>query len=378
MGESMKKLLAIVLCLTLALCAVACSTDKGDAAQHPSDPGNATQDSTTDQAQQETSDTGSTDDEIVIALMMKSLASEWNQNIEASLIELGEEYHFRVLTFDCGGDAATMLDQMNDAVNQNVDAFFMHIAEEGIAEAAVEIANEAGIPIIGESLPLKDGNGNWLAPCVVLNAAGCGEVDAQWVYDNWKSTSADLSDQSAVGVIMVTNSLTENAVLRQNGATEKLQELFPDIPAENYYVADISASSSDYTEGGYTETSAVLAAHPDLEAWIVIGVQDDYALGACRAIEETGNAEKTIMMSMGGEQAIPEWKAGTTAPWYGCCYYTAMDFTRPVVEGLLSVVRGEASLKDVFSDNIEAGQTYGTQTISGYVITYENYTEYVR
>lgn len=312
-----------------------------------------------------------------IALMMKSLASEWNQNIEAALIQQGEEKGFEVLTFDADGDAVTMLGQLSDAINQGVDGIFMHIADEGIASAAAEIVAEAGLPMIGESLPLADDDGKWLVPCVVLDAAGCGTVAADWVAENWESTGVDLSDPSKVGVILVTNTLTQNAVLRHEGAMEELKVKMPDIPEENYFIADISASSSDYIEGGYAETGAVLASHQELSAWIVIGVQDDYALGACRAIEEAGAAETAILVSMGGEQAIPEWKGGTTKPWYATVYYTAMDFTVEVVDGLLYVMNGEGVLEDVYADNLGEGQTYGTRTVSGRAITFENYTEYV-
>lgn len=378
-----RKLVSGLLCLALGFSLTACGnegtkTTSGSAAGTSKSTSSAASSS----AASSTSSAAGTskageDKEIVIALMMKSLASEWNQNIEASLEKLGEEHGFKVLTFDADGDSATQLDQLNDAINQGVDGIFMHIADEGIASAAAEIVAEAGIPMIGESLPLKDDAGNWLIPCVVLNAAGCGTVASDWVADNWESTGVDLSDPSKVGVIMVTNTLTENAVLRHEGAVEELKAKMPEIPEENYFIADISASSADYIDGGYTETGAVLAAHPDLTSWVVIGVQDDYALGACRAIEEAGAAETAILVSMGGEQAIPEWKGGTTKPWYATVYYTAMDFTEPVVDGLLSVINGEATLEEVYSDNIADGQTYGTRTISGTAITYENYTDYI-
>lgn len=315
--------------------------------------------------------------DVVIALVMKSLASEWNQNIQASLERLGEEKGFSVMTLDADGDSQKQLDQMNNAILANVDGIFMHIADEGIASAVTEMANDAGIPMIGESLPLKDANGNWLAPCVVLDAAGCGTVAADWVAENWETTEVDLSIPEETGVIMITNTLTENAVLRSDGATEELKNKMPDIPDSNYFTADISASSSDYIEGGYSETGAVLAAHPEMKGWIIIGVQDDYALGACRAIEENGCADKAILVSMGGEQAIPEWEGGTTKPWYATVYYTAMDFTEIVVDGLLSVINGECSLEEVYADNITEGQTYGTQTVSGRAITYENYKDYI-
>lgn len=368
-----RKIACWILCLVLSLSLTACGNESTpqDAAASES-PANEPSTDTQDVAA-----TSNSDNEITIALMMKSLASEWNQNIEASLKKLGEERGFNVLTFDADGDSARQLDQLNDAINQGVDGFFMHIADEGIASAASEIAAEAGIPMIGESLPLKDDEGNWLVPCVVLNAAGCGTVAADWVADNWKSTGVNLSDPSKVGVVMITNTLTENAVLRHEGAMDELKAKMPDIPEENYYIADISASSSDYINGGYSETGAVLAAYPDMASWVVIGVQDDYALGACRAFEEAGAAEKTILVSMGGEQAIPEWKGGTIKPWYATVYYSAMDFTEPVVDGLLDVINGNCTLEEVYSDNIGEGQTYGTMLISGTAITYENYTDYV-
>ena len=317
------------------------------------------------------------DGDIVIALMMKSMASEWNQSIEEDLKKLGEEKGYTLLTFAADGDSAKQLDQLNDAINQGVDAIFMHIADEGIAEAAAEAVAEAGIPMVGESLPVKDGDGNWLCPCAVLDAAGCGTVAADWVADNWASTGVDLGDPSKVGVALVTNTLTENAVLRHEGAKAQLQKKMPDIPEDNYFIVDISAGSNDYVEGGYNETSAVLTAHQDMKSWVVIGVQDDYALGACRAIEENGNTDNTILVSLGGEQAIPEWDGGTTKPWYATVYYTSMDFVEPCVEGLLSVVNGGATLESVFSDNLEEGQTYGTKLISGHGITYDDYKEYV-
>lgn len=359
-------LLCAVLCFSLAACGGSSGEDETVKGKEP--------------VKEETKGKEGTEKkkDVTIALMMKSLSSEWNQNIEESLIELGDEFGYKVLTFDADADAATQLDQLNDAINQGVDAIFMHVADEGVAEAASELAQEAGIPMIGESLPLKDGDGNWLNPCVVLNAAGCGTVAADWVADNWKSTGVDLSNPADVGVILITNSLTENAVLRHKGAMEEMKVKFPEIPEENYYIADISASSADYIEGGYAETGAVLASAPNMKSWVVIGVQDDYAVGGCRAIEEAGIVDDTILVSLGGEQAIPEWDGGTTKPWYACVYYTAMDFTRPVVEGLMSVVNGESTLEEIYSDNIAEGQKYGTKTISGYAITYENYKEYIK
>lgn len=369
-----RKLMAVLLGMAVTMSLVAC----GSSSKTEETPASSKPEASTEapaEASEPVADNNG-DGEVVIALMMKSMASEWNQSIEENLLKLGEEKGYTLLTFDADGDSAKQLDQLNDAINQGVDAIFMHIADEGIAEAAAEAVAAAGIPMVGESLPVKDGDGNWLCPCAVLNAAGCGTVAADWVVDNWESTGVDLSDPTKVGVALVTNTLTENAVLRHEGAKAELQAKMPEIPEENYFIVDISAGSNDYVEGGYNETSAVLTAHQDMKAWVVIGVQDDYALGACRAIEENGNVDNTILVSLGGEQAIPEWDGGTTKPWFATVYYTSMDFVEPCVDGLLSVVNDGAKLEDVFSDNIAEGQTYGTKLISGQAITYENYKEH--
>ena len=77
----MKKLLALLLCILLVCSMVACSEDTPS-----TEPDTQTDDTSETEDTGKTEDTG--DDGIVIALMMKSLTSEWNQNIEESLEQL--------------------------------------------------------------------------------------------------------------------------------------------------------------------------------------------------------------------------------------------------------------------------------------------------
>ena len=303
---------------------------------------------------------------------------EWIQQIEAALKTLGEEYNFEILTGDANRDITTQLSQIDTAIGQGIDGAFLFVVDEGSATAAVDKFDEAGIPVIGETLRLQDGDGNNIAPYVELSSFDVGKNCGTWVVENWESTGVDLSDLSKVGVIQNTNSVYQADLERIDGFMEGLLEGL-DIPESNVYMADCAAqsTSNDNTEASYTQVAAVLSAHPEMEAWIIMGSVDSYAMGACRAVEAAGLEDKTILVSAGGELAVKEWANGAAPCWRATCYYNAMDFAEQMVEGMLSIVRDGVPATDIYPDYKEEGQEYAAYRISGNMCTAENFEEYV-
>lgn len=56
--------------------------------------------------------------------------------------------------------------------------------------------NSAEIPVIGEILKLKEGEGNNIAPYVELDAVGVGEKCAEWVIESKDRWSLHLQQKS--------------------------------------------------------------------------------------------------------------------------------------------------------------------------------------
>lgn len=307
-----------------------------------------------------------------------SMTVEWIQQIEEALKTLGEENNFEVLSADANRDINTQLSQIDTAIEQKIDGAFLFIVDEGSAPAAVQKFDDAEIPVIGETLKLQDGDGKNIAPYVELDAEGVGSNCGKWVAENWESTGVDLSDLSKVGVIQNTNSKYRSDLARIDGFMNELNGGLPGIPESNVFMADCAAeaTSNDNTEASYNQVAAVLSAHPEIEAWIIMGSVDSYAMGACRAVEAAGLEEKTILVSAGGELAIKEWTNESGACWRATCYYDAMDFAEKMVEGMLSVCRDGETTKDIYSDFKEGGDEYAAVKISGNMCTAENYQDF--
>ena len=84
-----KKLSAVLMCLVLGAGLAACGGESTDSSTS-SGSGDTAEASTSvsDSSASSDASSGGEDKDITIALMMKSMASEWNQNIEEALLQL--------------------------------------------------------------------------------------------------------------------------------------------------------------------------------------------------------------------------------------------------------------------------------------------------
>lgn len=377
--RKMKAAIGILLCAAFILggCGESGGSSK-DSSSSGASSSSAASSAGADASSESSSSTGT--DKLKLEYFATSMTVEWIQQIEAALKTLGEENNFELLSADANRDINSQLSQIDTAIEQEIDGAFLFIVDEGSAPAAVQKFNDAGIPVIGETLKLQDGDGKNIAPYVELDAEGVGANCGDWVAANWESTGVDLSDLAKVGVIKNTNSKYRSDLARIDGFLAALEEGIPGIPESNIYMADCAAeaTSNDNTEASYNQVSAILSAHPEIESWIIMGSVDSYAMGACRAVEAAGLEDKTILVSAGGEMAIKEWANDTGACWRATCYYDAMDFAEKMVEGMLAICRDGESATDIYADFKADGEEYAAVKIRGNMCTAEDYQEYVR
>jgi L-arabinose transport system substrate-binding protein len=370
----MKKLLALVLTLVLLASIVACSNTSTSTSQ--SDTSKTTESKTDTDSNKESQETGS-EEPLLIGYLAKNMTVQWMQDMEVAMEELGKEYNFTLITANAASSPETQVTQLQEFITQKVDGIITLIADEGIAPSFIAMCNEAGIPIVGESIRLIDDDGNLIAPCVELSANDCGSMCSQWIYDNYKTLGFDLSDLSNVGFATITNSTIRNNEERCDGAENKFLELFPNFPKENVFRADVAGETSNYSEAAYNQIASMITANPDIKIWLLVGSLEEYAQGACRAIEAAGLVDNTILTSIGGERVTDEWDGGLTKPWYAASYYEAMDCASIAIDGLLSIIRDGTPPEDVFSEYKEEGAKYASAKFSGRMITKDNYKEIV-
>ena len=304
-------------------------------------------------------------DKLRLQYVCISFGNVWMQQIRDALQELASQYNVEILTSDADWNIETQLSQIDTAITDKINGAWLFICDEASATACVDKFDEAGIPVIGETLKLQDADGNWVAPCVELDAFGVGETAGQWVVDNYKDYLPLDDDWSKVGVFVMTEFTRQSDVNRGNGFVGPLKEQLP-IPEENYIFGDASTGSSDDdTQNSYDVSNATLSAHPEIDYWVCFGTVDAYALGTCRAIEAQGMEDVCMLSSCGGEYAVVEWANGEAPVWVSICYYEAMDFAKVMMDGMLEILRGGKDATEIFAEYKDPGQKYGAVGIKG-------------
>jgi ABC-type sugar transport system substrate-binding protein len=296
----------------------------------------------------------------------------WCVQVADAFEELGEQYNINVEIADGNFKPETQLSQLDQYIAKGVDVVACMLIDEGSAQALAERCEEAGVLLLGETTAFLDADGNLTCPCDWLYGKEVGEKETQWAVDNYERLGFDLSDLSKVGFLYITDTTFVEMLPREEGARNVWFNAFPDFPEENVFVGDRSADSGSNMEAGYNQTAAIFTAHPEIEQWIVISFQEDYASGACRAIEDLGLVDNALLVSAGGENVIPEWDNGMTKPWYAACYFTGYDSASIIMEAADKILRQGVAPEDVYP-NKDPGQTYSYATFSGEMISFDNY-----
>lgn len=263
-----KKALALVLSLTLgATMLVGCGSSSSDSAD------SSTEETTDDAAEAEdTADADATTSEGGLKFGYTYwAASDFFSTIGDTLAEVAAANGDEVISKDAQQDQATQISIIEDFITQGVAAVFLNPVDAEGVEPAVELLNEAGIPIIN----------------IDTAVANLDEVDSFVASDNY-----------GAGV----------------QCAEKLLELIPDggeiaildYPANNAcvdrvngFTATLEASDVEFTvvaqqdaEGkpdpGLEKTADILQANPDIVA--VFACNDQCGQGAYAAINDAGSS----------------------------------------------------------------------------------------
>ena len=155
------------------------------------------------------------------------------------------------------------------------------------------------------------------------------------------------------------------------GAFDGFEETFPDC--ENVFTADTLSQGELTAEAAYNEVAPILAAHPEIETWFIVGVLDDWAQGATRAIEAAGFEDRTLITSVGGEVLTQEWETGYEGCWMACAYFTGFDFADELWPNMLSVAKGEAAMEDLWPEWKNEGEDFAVCKIPSVAIDRETY-----
>lgn len=223
------------------------------------------------------------DEEIKIGMVNLSLCCAYFVGMDAAVKD--EASHFsnvKVLSTDAKGDVAKLTSDVEDLLNQDVDALIVSGAWIEAAPAALEAINQAKVPVVMVDRLLKGGDFTaWVGP----DNRAIGEGIGDYIVTR-------LNGAGKVAIIRggpADNTIGSN---RSDGVKSK----FAGTKIEAVVAPGWGGWSAD---GGFQQMEDLLSKNDDLSA--VFCENDSMCLGAQKAIADAGKADKIFIASVDGE-----------------------------------------------------------------------------
>jgi ABC-type sugar transport system substrate-binding protein len=221
---------------------------------------------------------------------------------------------------------------------------------------------------------VRDENGKSLVPTVGLDQYATGAMTMQWLIDNYKTYWGDI-DTSKLGLISMTFSVSVDLNDREVGAQDVFKKNFPNN-TNLIFVADGVTGTGSGEDIGYNLSSAILAAHPEVEYWFITNCLEMYAQGATRAVEQLGMEDRVLITACGSDIACSEWENGYEGCWASAIAISNYLYAAPSLCALVSLLDGKSTPESLWPDMKTPGDVASFYKADVEMITKDTYKDY--
>ena len=310
-----------------------------------------------------------------IAYICNDISWAWNAAISESLEKLGKTLNYEYTPFSASGDHDKYINQITTLADQGVQGFICGV-DDTLGGRVYEVCTELKVAFIAESTPMRDENGTnrWLS--VVQDQYNNGAACVQWLADNYKNYWKDPIDKSKLGLLVLNFSVISGITEREPGCKDTFFKLFPEAQA-NYHVGDLVTIENGFSmQGGNQLSSAIIGAHPEIEKWFVVGLVDDWAQGAARAVETLGRTDDVLVSSVQADAFINEMKTGISDSCYvSACAVSSTEFAVNLALGVVTLLEGRATAQTLWPEYQVDG--FAQMKVLGTLITKDTYQQFI-
>lgn len=276
-------------------------------------------------------------DKLVVYGIYKAGDQTWFIDEGAAAQKAVEEAGGEFIYVDAKMNPEEYLKAIDNAIANKASGIVTCIPDQTMSQAAVDKAEEAGIPIVAADDALQDADGNKLAPWVGINAYVIGEANGEWLANY--AIENELVGKEDVGLLLMTMDTVSSCVPRAEGELDKFTELCPDFSEDNIFKADYDGT----TDKGNTAAAAVITANPQIKTWLVTGANEEGCIGAARALESAGLDADACVVGLGAYMSKDEWnnKGADGTCVKASAYFSADQVGAGSVEVLMQLINGE-------------------------------------
>jgi ribose transport system substrate-binding protein len=202
---------------------------------------------------------------------------------EAAQQEAAAYGNIEVISTDAGGDAAKFTSDVEDLLAQGVDGLIVSAGPLESAPAALEAAEQAGVPLVMVDRKLTGGPyTSWIGP----DNEAIGRQDGEYIADRLGGEGK---------LVVISGGPADNTIglARTNGMLSVVEQTNIEVVRAPQF--------GDWSEdGGLAVAEDMLAAHDDIDA--IFCENDSMCLGAQKAVEDAGLTEDIFLVGVDGQK----------------------------------------------------------------------------
>ncbi len=228
-----------------------------------------------------------------------------------------------VIVLDAGGDVARQINQMQDLIQQNVDAIIIWPTDGQALVPAVRSAYNEGIPVIVTNSNIAEAGMDFIAAFSGPNNIQQGIYSAEMLCEA-------LDGEGEIVQITGMPGYT-TAIERQQGFDDRLAELCPDV-------VQLDIQPGDWNRERAQRTMETFLTRFDNIDGVYSG-DDNMGVGALNAAIDAGRAEG--MVFIGATNFAVGYDAMERGEYWGSVYQSPVDDARAALQTALDVLAGE-------------------------------------
>ncbi|WP_437833766.1 ribose ABC transporter substrate-binding protein RbsB (plasmid) [Niallia taxi] len=225
--------------------------------------------------------------DIKIGLSVSTLNNPFFVSLRDGVVKEAESLGMEIIIVDAQNDSAKQVNDVEDLIQQGVDALLINPTDSASISTAVQSANNIGIPVV-----------------TLDRSADKGKVEALVASDNIKG--GEMAANYLIEKLGEKAEVIELEGVPGASATRERGQGFHNIADQKLNVIAKQAADFDRTKG-LTVMENLLQANPNVKA--VFAHNDEMALGAIEAINSSGKDVSVIGFD-GNDDALNAIKAG--------------------------------------------------------------------
>ena len=303
------------------------------------------------------------------------LSSSWDdmtQRMENNFEGWAKAYGSTCTSTSSDGDMDKLLSNIELFCTQDYDGLLLNVFKDQMIRVN-EICTENEMPWFSVSEIPRDTNGVLYGPYVVTNG-----ID--WGYDlikqeiEYMTTNVKDFDMAKTMIVCMSLTTIKEFTDRSDGCTKAAKEL---APTAKYEVADGVAEGGYDANTGYNMAATRFTSNPDIKFWIYAPVFDNFTAGVLRFIEEKKIDDTCILASLGGDQLPPLIEAGTNGAWKFSLQGDLSVRWNPCFNVLYAAVAGWCSYENLWPDiQREGSDKYAGLQVAWAKIDKDTYKDY--